>query len=530
MLLTASDYLGDTANYVQDVLAFDRSGYSAAANPLWEFGHLYWRPLGWLLFKTFGRLTPYLQTGESNLSVTVMFISTAVVSGFVCALLFYWLASRVVREFWSQILVATACITFYAFLNYAHSGSAYVTGLLGLLAGLCAVIRATDGKSFWLYALLAGVASGFAVLIWFPYAVAMLGVIAAAWLWNSDFRMRGRLVIVFVAALAAVVSAGYLFAIWQLQFSSMAELKLWFLSASHGWSQSRRLVRLPNGLARSFLILGDDAVLVKRFVLRDPYAHVTILDLARQMLWKLAAFYSFLLAIIWLLSRRLLWICAAAAIPILFFAVAIFEPGSAERYLPLYPFVCIAAAYALSQRSWIARVVLAFLILSIGVNVWTLSKNRVGQRIMLPAMSRLESLQGKVSPKGLVAVIALTDTAYRFTEFFPFHPLNRQRAFPVYDVVEIANQRVLTWKRDFAIRALNSFNASEKVWITKRFLSGRPLPEWKWTEGDDPRIAWKDLPAFFKQFSYGSDVGGDDGFVEMEATPTNLAILRAVAR
>jgi hypothetical protein len=47
-LFTRSDYLGDTMWYAGDIVNFDKGAFAGHPNPLWEFGHLLWRPAGWV--------------------------------------------------------------------------------------------------------------------------------------------------------------------------------------------------------------------------------------------------------------------------------------------------------------------------------------------------------------------------------------------------------------------------------------------------------------------------------------------------
>ncbi len=72
------------------------------------------------------------------------------------------------------------------------------------------------------------------------------------------------------------------------------------------------------------------------------------------------------------------------------------------------------------------------------------------------------------------------------------------------------------------------WDAGGDVWFSKRLLSERPRAEWNWVEGDDRRVAWVDLPAFFSQFEMGESVGGDNGFVLLQPTQRNRDYLVAV--
>jgi hypothetical protein len=543
LLLTTARYFGDTSGYVHDILLFDKGNFSRYPNPIWEFGHLYWRPIGWLLFKCFGGLTPFAKSGPEPLAVTTVLVVFTTICGLMCALLYYSIASSLLRETWKALLVAAGALSFYGFLDYVHTGCVYVTGLAGLLGALWWVIRAIDrGRLTWQYGLLSGASFAFAVLVWFPYILVLPGILAAALLWRGNreadataLQSRLRLACYIAVLAGCLIGVGYLFAAIQLRLSSLADLKTWVAASSHGWSQNKRLLRMASGLPRSFLYTGDNGLALKRFLLKDPYAHVTLGSLVRQHVWGPLAFYVFslcLIGVLWrsLNGRRILWICLAAVVPVLGFAAFVFESGSLERYMPLYPFIALASAYGLSQLSTKKPgpiVIFVFLVLVINVNGALLSRPVINSEIA-PAAARLESLRGKVTPQGLVALVTLQDSVYQLLTSYPFHPANRRETLPAYDVIVVANERIVQWQQDFAKRALDTLQRSQSVWVSKRFLADRPEPAWTWTEGDDRRITWTQLPPFFRQFTYSESVGGSDGFLKLEPSPENINKLEAL--
>jgi hypothetical protein len=544
VLFTAPRYFGDTGVYVQHILLFDKGNFSHYPNPLWEFGHLYWRPIGWVLFKCFGGLTPFAKGGPETLAVTTVLVAFTAICGLICALLYYSIASSLLGHTWKALLVSAAALCFYGFLDYVHTGCAYVAGLMGALGALWAIIRAIDrGRPSWQYGLLSGASFAFAVLVWFPYILALPGILAAALLWDAKrdrdaiaMHRRIRLACYACVFAACLIGLGYLFAVFELRMSSAGDLKAWVSASSHGWSQNKRLLRMASGLPRSFIYSGDSGLALKRFLLKDPYAHVTTGALIRQHLWGPVVFFTFGLSL--LLAplrsqngRHVLWICLAAAMPVLGFAAFVFESGSIERYMPIYPFIALASAYGLSQLSTKKAapvVILIFAILVIAVNGASLSKAEIDAEIA-PAAVRVESLRGKVSSQGLVAMVTHQDGVYQLLTTHPFHAANRQETLPAYDVIETANDRIVKWRQDFSALALDRLKRGQSVWVSKRFLAEQPEPSWYWTEGDDPRISWKELPPFFRQFSYGESVGGPDGFLKLEPSPENVTKLEAIA-
>ncbi len=123
---------------------------------------------------------------------------------------------------------------------------------------------------------------------------------------------------------------------------SFEEVRNWIIASGHGSTQNRRAIRIVSGLPRSFVWIGDEGMLIKRFLLRDPYTHVTLWRVISQQFWLIVAFYVFGISLLWVLvhsasGQRVLEILAAAVYYVLVFALLTLDPSSAERYLPAYP-------------------------------------------------------------------------------------------------------------------------------------------------------------------------------------------------
>ena len=531
LAVTRAAYFGDTVGYAQNILAFDRDR-TAGLKDFWDFGHLLWRPLGWLLFRAFGGWFSYTKTGESNLTVVALLIAVSILSGLIAFLLVQALATRFLDRGWAAGFVAVAFVCFHGFLNYVQTGSSYIAGLMWLTLALWLAVRGTeDDRRARAYSILSGAAAALSVLFWLPYIVAVPGVLAV-----FVVRRRIGLAAVTLASAAVLTCAGYAVALVALDIHTFTALREWATASGHGSAQTRRLLRMASGLPRSFLWIGDEGALIKRYLLHDPYTHVTLSEIVLEQFWRLVVFYAAAGAMLWVLlrasgGRLVLWILAAAAVPVLLFAVLVFEPGSIERYLPLYPFLCLAVAFCLScyrqHRVAVAGVVV-FLSIAILLNVAALSRSSVLAHHR-PTRERALSLENKVGPQGLVALLSLADDLYQLAVSFPFDPAVRRTSLPVYDVVQVSNARVLTWRREFAQKALHSLDQGQAVWVSKRLLAERPEPSWGWTEGDDPNVSWKDLRPFFSRLNYSEDVGGSDGFLRLAASDENKAFLSEAA-
>lgn len=543
--LTRPFYMGDTSSYSIAVLSFEKGLFTSYPNQFWDFGHLLWRPTGWLVYKLIGRHSAYAMAGEQLLAISTGMIAVSAAAGLASVFLVHELVGRFVTGI-GRYAVSVLFLSFYAFLNYIHTGSSYIPGLMFTLLGVWLLLRAVERNRTGLWdALLSGAAFGGSVLVWVPFVLSIPAALVLAFLWPritnapdaKPAAARARLVAGTAVIAGLIVCSCYAAVLAHMHLNSMGEIKAWVAGSAHGWSQSKRLARMVSGLPRSFLFMGDDTIVLKRFLLRDPYARTTLLDLFRASLWKIVAFYGFCAALCWTLLRsprgRILAIAlSVCALPLFAFAVFIFEPGSPERYLPIYPFLVLGLACSLASfpSPWAAQLVLAgFLLIATTLNQVSLSSNRV-EAGASGAVERARILQDKVTAEGLVAVVTLHDDLYDFTITFLFHPLNRKIHLPVYDVIPLASEGLAHWRREFARRSLDCLNQGQRVWISKRLLADRPRPEWKWTEGDDPRISWKELLPFFSQFEFGQSIGGDDGFVEVSHSAGNRNLLMSQAQ
>lgn len=536
LVFTRYNYFGDTPGYVQSIAAFDRGGYPPHENPLWDSGHLLLRPMGWVFFRLLTIVAPHAFGPDPRLAICWGLIAASVLSGLLTVVLLRSLATRFTSGV-SSNFIAAGFLCFYSFLNYLQTGTSYIVGLMWLTVSVWCAIRAVEAAPGLRYGILSGIAAALAVLFWLPYICALAGVLAVIALWGpKPERARIRLMVFCGVSAFALISAVYLAVIAGLGLHSPSQVGQWFLASGHGSSPTKRLLRIWTGLPRSCLWLGNDGMLIKRYVLHDPYAPVTLARIIAEQLWRMLVFYGFAVALVWGLFRspggnRMLAILASAAAPLFFFALAVFEPGSAERYLPLFPFLCVAVALLLARSaSRLARIaVTAFLLIAIVTNISYLWRPALIAEAR-PTEERALALRGKVGAKGVVALVTLLDDLYAFAAsqaVDPYSPVRVQ--LPVYDVIQVGNERIRTWKQEFAARVLAAFAAGDSAWVSKRLLAPVPRPAWAWTEGDDPRIAWRELRPFFTGFDFSEDVGGDDGFLRLSDSPRNRQILAAIS-
>ena len=538
--LTSANFMGDTLYYADSVLGMAsgritpsvwdvRGNYS-----FFEFGHLLWRPVGCALYLLTGALARRLYAGDARNAAIFVLVVANWVAGLACVLLLRRVLMYVARREWVIIVASVGFICTYGFLNFTQSGSSYVPALALYLAGLLIMLRAGEHiEHAWRAALAAGAALACAVCLWFLYVWAVPVALAAPLVLFGDDVRRRRLFIY-----GALVSGGITMLLYAsvillgLHIHELATLKAWVASSGHGLDNNRGLLQVGFGLARTFLSVGHDNVLFKRFLLHDPYNPVSAFDLFRLSLWKLILFYLAVTATLVLLlradahGRRVLVLLLLGAAPILLFA-ALWQGTPPERYLPLYPCAFIALACALDaerRQTALKLIVLGFIATLVCVNIsalsnWTLNRQQSEMTARTAALVPLLTRQS--------VVVEVKEELKDLQWEFPFHPLNR--VLTVYSAVSIGDEATSRWREDFAAKTLETWRAGGDVWLSRRMLEPRPRAASYWVEGSDPGITWAQVRAFFNGFERGQEVGGADGFVLLARTPQNERLLNDIA-
>jgi hypothetical protein len=208
-------------------------------------------------------------------------------------------------------------------------------------------------------------------------------------------------------------------------------------------------------------------------------------------------------------------VLVGAAVPVMIFAVFLFEPSSIERFMPVFPFFFLAIGYQLSVTRHDVKMRSAALLFSAGVLISTIGsyRNAVVQRYWAPATARLMALSQHVAPGSVVMVLSHQDAIDLYALDNPLG--DASMPFDPSVVVRPANQSIFCWRELFAQHVLAAWNTSREVWISQRLLAAVPLPDWGWAEGDDPAIRWRSVPEFFRAFQFDATIGGQDGFVRM---------------
>ncbi len=530
---TEASFMGDTMHYAEVIM-------DAPGALLSDFGHLLWLLSGQVLWQAMQAIggAPDRATLAAGLTTLCW------IAGLASTVLLYDVALRIGGRVWIALLVTASFVWSQAFLDYAHTGCAYVPGLAFFLLGMRLVFLRDDAKpSAALYDVGAGVAFAVAVGVWFPYVLAMPGAVAAPLFIHGWSRQR-----FFSAARASVAFGLTAIAVYGSAAASqhiytLPGLHAWVSSSSHGITTAG-FSRMVFGVGRSFVNMGNDGVLFKRFLLHDPFNPVSLFELMRVSLGKLALVYIFLAIVLLSLAtsatgRRYLGFFALSALPVIAFAWS-WQGGDPERYLPLYPALFVSLAYALSDGPWLRLVrwsAAGFLIFLVIVNSGPLSRG-AAERRQADIMRRLVEIQQSWKPNSHIATVLWQDDIISFYWNYPFNPINRTGILSqprgdvpvIYDIIDRNGPNAVRWRQIFAADVLTVWSRGGDMWVSKEAFSARPRPDSAWVEGDDPTVTWPEVPRFFTALETDRSVGGENGFLLLSPSMHNKRILAQVAK
>jgi hypothetical protein len=438
-------------------------------------------------------------------------------------LIVHWCQRR-----WIIELTITAFVFCHGFLVYVQSGCAYIPALSLLMLAFYQLAKRESGSIRGPIA--AGLALAGSVCMWFPFVLALPAAVVAPLFfhgWNKAILKKSVLTAVltglFIGLTYLIIMIG------PLGIRNPAGLRAWMSQTVGGPAEGNQLQRTVFGFARSVIYLGNDGILYKRYLHKDPYNPVSLSDVLGLSVWKIVLFYLFLGSVLLNLyfeNKRLLLLFLVNSVPIV--GLGLFWHGGAiERYLALYPTIFLALAVSLDgqrARVFLKYITLAFVVVMVVNNLIGMWKPSVISAQEKTA-NRATSLFPVLRPNSRVFTVTFTDDLFNFNRSFPFHPQNRNPYTP-YAVIALGSTQVPIWRQDFASKVEDTWNRNGDVWITRRVLSAKPHSDWNWVEGDDENVAWNDIYSFFTQLEMGQSVGGEDGFMLLTPSEKNRAFLK----
>ena len=538
MFFTEPAYLSDTVRYMNEIQNHRAHLVAASRDPYWDFGHLAWRPLVNMVYGAGGGAVQKLLGVDGRQALAWLMIALNIVATLAAALLLWSLLKNRANAV-AAWMASVAFLCTNTVLDYSRSGSSYIPGLACLLLALRLLQLAHSrehGGGASPPAAVAGVSLGAAVLFWFPYVLSLPAAILYAMYARAPWPpSRVKLAAIAVMFCGLTVALAYAAVVHQRQIQTLAGFKEWVSSSSNNWSQTDKVKRAVSGIPRSFLDLGDDTLLLKRYLFHDPYTPVgmgRVLFAAGTI--KILLFYLYAGVLVWMLwkqpgGRGMLFLLAAGSMPVVIFAVTLFEPGSTERYLPAYPFFFLAAACALAGGGAYRVLHWSMVVFLIGVlcagNLYDKASWR-GAASYRAFLQRKNALEAQAQPDSMIAVINFWDPLYQFPALRLLDSQAQTHNLWIYDVIEVANTRVFHWREEFAANVEARWSHGRQVWLSNRLLADKPLPEWKWVEGDTGRVKWTAVRDFFRSFDVAAGAGGADGFVLVSQDPRNLERIR----
>jgi hypothetical protein len=519
---------GDTSVYGDDLVNWLR-GRKAT---MWEFGHAIWRPLAAAILSLV-RADPATVTDGVLFEQAVRVLTwLSVLGGALAVGLFRAWLVRVGLSRWIAVATTIAFTAASAFLGYAQTGSSYVPGVAMLLLGLWTLAKDEEPSDRRTIAV-ASVGFALAVLFWFPLVLAVPGSALSAIILRGDSPRRRRiaLAVCVVSGLITILVYVPIAALWGVR--SVDDFRAWMVESQHGIRGIGGLQRTVVGFGRSLVNMDRLGLVAKRYLIHDPYNPTSIADVARAGLFRLAALYAVLGVMAVALAvrqagRRALVFLMATAIPVVGFALK-WQGGDLERYLAMFPALFLAIGTAVALLAPRARLIAAaaVAVLFVALNVPAISRAaRDEQCATLTA--RLLSVPREAGRPTVMFTPHELDEIATFRNRCPDAALLKEATPPQAFGLVMANyDQSERWRDEMAIRLERAWALGGHAWISRRAFVTSPPASWKWAEGDDPRLHWKEFPEYFAQVDVGPPVGGEDGFVEVLPTPrTREAVTR----
>ena len=521
--------VGDAIYYGHDVLMV-RQGI-APFSSLSDFGHILWRPLGYVFAGPSIAWIPDSLAPSPDLKITYGLSFLSLIAGLVCTLAVYDLARRLTRSLWRPLVPVFLLVWGAAFLTYSQSGASYIPGLACMMAGLWIQLTARGPKLPVVVA--SSCLFGLTALLWMPFLYA----VPAAWCARRYILLQSdredtpywgwREIVLSAVSTGVIVLAGVGAAALMAGVRAPSQLVQWMVSAGHGMHQNRTLIRAVSGFVRLFIDLRQDGIYLKRFALHDPYNPTSRFTLF-LVLWKIALFYAFwccVVALSWgrTAARRALAPLAIAAGLGAFAAVAVFEPSSPERLLPVLPFLLIAVAAGWNGESLFHRS------MQVAIVVSTLLFFTINIPSFVPRFSpAYEQATGQIgdfkhtaAPDDVMVTIVTSEPAVQWVLGHPFENIRRFGVYRQNFLVNPIDVGAAHWRNSFAMLAFDSWCHGNNIWVEKAVRDDSPEDQLMWADGDNPAVHWKDLPPFFRPLDFDAATNRRDGFLRLARTPQN---------
>jgi len=145
------------------------------------------------------------------------------------------------------------------------------------------------------------------------------------------------------------------------------------------------------------------------------------------------------------------------------------------------------------------------------------------------AAAQLSGLRNGAAPDDTVFTLTSMEPLDELI-LHPLHWLNRGNAIHLYWLIDGIRADAPWWRSRFARLAEASWAEGRGVWVERAAVGDAPTESSLWVEGDNPKVHWADLPAFFRGLEFDGDTGGPTGFLRVAAAMPNRLRLQQVIR
>jgi len=497
---TEAYYQADTWIYIEQIVK------AQSETELLEFGHLFWRPIVKLVYQALLFFSILDDKGDFQLQLFQTLLIVNWIAGIVAVCALTYVTNTLTRNTKISGLTVGILIISNAYLNFIHTGSPYILGLSLLLLSLAFQVHfAVHHKKAIAY--LSAVCLAGSVLIWFLYALTFIYCTVFSFHILSNNKQIRKQALLIGGSGFLLVLLGYITAFFLLHLHSHREIIAWVSASSHGIELSG-VQRAIFGLPKLLIYAAQDGVLIKRYLLHDPFNPVAFEQLLITSLWKVLLFYLVLFSIVFYLISKKAWreagVFLTNAIPILLFA-SFFDGAATERFLPLLPglLILITDAFVRLWHIQSVRIIIACLFLGLFIANYSAASKERSEEERRKVEAELQPIVPKLTPIDRIITLNLDDLL-DYKRNYPQRPLSK--IMNLYWLVELGTPSVHQWRKNFASTVKSTWKHGGKIWMRRLLMLERPIGT-NWVEGADPYLRWRDFKEVLNKLEVDSSYG-----------------------
>ncbi|MGR3309542.1 MAG: hypothetical protein ACUZ77_02105 [Candidatus Brocadiales bacterium] len=479
-------------------------------------GHLFYSPLGWLIYKFFQTF------GYTGRAVTILQFESAFF-GAIGVMGFFHLIYNIVKDIRIAIFSASMLAFSHSYWYFSGNGTSYLPSTAVMIFAFILLFKLseflkyqsaralhTDRQKTLLYVLAISLISALSALFWLPQVLCFPAIALGIILIPQRLNYSKRFALAFtysIGVLLFLIVPIVLGLIFINECKSFGDLLIALKSTSHGVPLKLSILnflRIFYGVAFTFVAIPDMGSTVRGLITGDfnLVGPKLILETGKFFaVWTVYLLTISYLVVKWKTIEKslkiVLLILGVWILPFLCFGI-IWKGADLERLLPALPAAILAASITISHlqplklklAKTISIVIIAVLPICNFSGFFIPARNIVNDKDWKIA----KSLEQKINPNDLVITWGLDMTS---VGNFLFYYAHRHCINLNLDIVLSGS---MGWDERLAKNIKNSRANGGKVFIHNRLIIEKDVPESRWSKSEFPHPDRQELRTFFLQY------------------------------